>query len=410
LGGSGYDLAFINGLTRYEPASTLKTLHHVTTMRDVYISSSMYLSKSMSVKYTTTTTSCPVLTTTYFLSLQQILEGMMRNSNNSYTKVITDLYGMSGLNTSAAAIGMMDTKIQRHMGCLPLTNYSTLVDLGILHERVIKGYLGSQRTNFYNIMSGGFYSGFMKTMIDQEAAKVGLTSSQLSSFVANMEVRGKGGNDTAGSPARHNRSWYAYVRLPVWVNGGMSSHEYATGSFVNTAVDDSKAANAVGAGAAEVLRDEVNACMKTLKNHTFGSFVSFGASCGGKFSAYAHTAVGTPELGQKISYAAAASGRRGTTLAALALGNSNTYWGRTPLPLSLAFMGANGCYWRTNSLIEIYLTVSNGSVSLNNVLIPVDKNLIGVVAYTQFLVADQGANIANLTATNGIKTTVGGQN
>lgn len=408
--GSGYDLAFINGLMRYEPASTLKTLHHVTTMRDVYSSSSMYLGKPMSVKYkTTATSSCPVSTTPYTLSLRRVLEGMMRNSDNALTKVITDFYGMSGLNTSAAAIGMKNTKIQRHMGCGPLTNYSTLVDLGILHERVIKGYLGSQRRNFYDIMLGGFYGGFMKAMIDQEAAKVGLGTTQLNFFVANMEVRGKGGNDTWGNPARHNRSWYGYVKLPVWANGGMSSREYAAGAFVNTAVDDAKAAKAVSAGSAEVLRDEVNACMKTLKSHTFGSFVPFGSSCGGKFSPYVHTAAGTPELGQRISYRANATGRRGTTLALLALGSSKDFWGRIPLPFSLAFLGANGCYLRTNTLILVGLPVSNGSVSLSNQLIAVDKRLIGGTLYTQFLIADPGANSANLTTTNGIKTTVGGQ-
>ena len=414
LTGSSYNLAYINAGTRFEPASTLKMLHHVHTMRRVYTSSSWYLSKPISVRYKSPP-SCPTSTSTYSLPLRKVLEDMMRASDNALTRTITELWGMPALNsTAAAALGMSNTRVNHHIGCGTPANYTTLVDLGKLHERVIKGYLGAQRQNFYSIMvndfyGGGYAEGYLKQVIDQEAIKAGLSAAQRNSFVNAMQVTGKKGGYGVGNPLRYHRAWGAYAKIPFWTNGGVTYREYVTGAFVNFATNETKAIDAAAAGASEVLRDEIAAAMRSLKNHVFGSFTSFGASCGGRFSPYQHTGVGMPEIGQRISYRATASGRRGTTLASLEIGSSRSRWNGTPLPLSLAFLGANGCYWRTNSLINVSLTANNGSVGLNNLLIPVDKNLIGVSFYTQFLISDPGANAANLTATNGIRTSVGGQ-
>ena len=124
---------------------------------------------------------------------------------------------------------------------------------------------------------------------------------------------------------------------------------------------------------------------------------------------YNHTGIGVPELGQKISYQAFAIARGPTNIAVFQLGSSRTSWGGGPLPLHLSFLGAPGCYWRTNSLIQVGLTVTKGRVILSNILIPLDKTLIGVTVYTQFVVDDKGYNAANFITTNGIKTTIGGQ-
>jgi len=408
--GASYNLAYINADTRFEPASTLKMLHHVHAMRQVYSSSSWYLSKSITVRHAG---SCPSSTTPYSKSLELVLEGMMRASNNSYTRTITDLWGMSALNNTATALGMLDTRVNHHIGCGAPANYSTLVDFGKLHEKVIKGYLGAQRSNFYSIMANGFYGsyyaqGYLKSVIDQEAVKAGLTTAQRSSFVAAMQVTGKKGGYGVGSPLKYHRAWSAYVKIPFWANGGATFREYVSGAFVNFGTNETKAIDAAATGAAEVLRDEIAAGMRSLKNHHFGSFSSFGSSCGGLFT-YNHTGIGVPELGQKISYQAFAIARGPTNIAVFQLGSSRTSWGGGPLPLHLSFLGAPGCYWRTNSLIQVGLTVTKGRVILSNILIPLDKTLIGVTVYTQFVVDDKGYNAANFITTNGIKTTIGGQ-
>ncbi|MCA8958402.1 MAG: serine hydrolase, partial [Planctomycetes bacterium] len=115
---SSATLAYINGDKRFEPASTLKTLHLVHTMRDIYVNGTISLNSPLTVTTTTSATnSCPFATTPFSMTAQNVLQGMMRASDNALTKVVTDRYGMTALNSTAAALGMSNTRVNHHIGC-----------------------------------------------------------------------------------------------------------------------------------------------------------------------------------------------------------------------------------------------------------------------------------------------------
>jgi hypothetical protein len=242
-------------------------------------------------------------------------------------------------------------------------------------------------------------------VVSQEAASLAMSTTQVNSFLAKMEIAGKGGNDTVGSV--NNWSWYTYVKLPCWQNGGMTQREYAAGAWVNNSTSRSNAQNAVNVGSSEILRNEIRACLLTLKNHVFGSFSNFGTSCGGRFTPLTHSASGNPEIGQRVAYKLNGT-RSGVRTTSIKIGVSKTYWNRVPLPLHLAFLGAPGCYWRTGTVAELLLAAVNGKANVLTT-IPLDRSLIGLNVFTQFLTAEPGANAAGLTATNGVQTTIGGQ-
>ena len=93
----------------------------------------------------------------------------------------------------------------------------------------------------------------------------------------------------------------------------------------------------------------------------------------------------------------------------LYIGLSKTVWGRaTPLPLHMGFMNAPGCFIRVSLDVPVPLPVIRGR-SVLTANLPNTRSLVGIAVHTQFLVQAPGANAADLVATNGITTVIGGQ-
>lgn len=410
---NGSVLGYINGDRRHEPASTLKTLHHLQAMRAVQLGST-----TLATNYTTYTAgggnSCPGGASSPVVeSLQDVLGAMMGSSDNNRTRTITDNFGgFAGLNSRAAALGMTSTQVNHHIGCgtTANANATTLRDIAHLHEQVINGYLGAQRDTFYDLMrndyeGGGYAEGELWPVMQAEANAAGLNATQLAAFRADyLMAFKKGGYGTGGG---FFRCWGGYVRMPVYVNGGVIFREYMVGSFVAEASNETAAIDTAKFAAAEVLREELRSALNSYATYVPGAFSSFGVGCAGTAGTPAHTASGTPELGQDVDYdlTVAPAG----TPAVLYFGSSRTIWNFVPLPLDLGFLNAPGCAVRTNMLVSVPVTTGRaGSASLT-VRIPISLNLIGQALYTQFVVFDLRANGLGLTTTRGQGTHIGGR-
>jgi hypothetical protein len=400
---NGGVLAWIHGDRVFEPASLMKTLHHVHAMRQVQLGN---VALTRQISYGTTRQGCSFVGPFITESLETILGKMMQQSDNAATEAVRLFFGMSNINATADALQMPDTELRHVLGCGTPPNDLTLRDIGRLHEQVSNGYLGSQRDKFIQLMvnSPRSYAG-LGTVLDEEAAAVGLSASQKAAFEAAMEVAVKGGYYPFTGD--YVSSWGGYVSLPFYDNGGIVMRAYVTGAFVNHASVSEEATAASGAGAREVLRDEIRAAMVTWRDHAFGSLTAFGLACPGTAGTPVHSATGTPEIGETLRYALA--GARPSTAIALHVGDSRTSWNGLGLPFNLALLGAPNCFLNTGPVMSIgSTTLADGTRSIP-IRLPLDERLIGATFHTQFVVVDPGANAGALVTTRGVTTVLGGQ-
>ena len=394
-----------------EPASLLKTLHHVHAMRRVSQGTD-FLTSNLTV-YTgyPAGSSCPNGTLPVTENLETVLGKMMQNSDNARTLAIATRYGFAALNTTASALGMSNTSVNHNIGCCTNTpNRTTLAEIGELHEAVINGYLGSQRQKFYDLMNtseSGYGVSELTAVLQQESAKVGLTAAEYSSFVSTMYMAYKRGG--YGCNGAHH-CWGGYVKLPFYTNSGIQFVEYVTGAFVNDATVDADADTAARKGAADVLRDEINLAMNAWKDHVVGSWTSFGTACTGSNALLPdHTggSVGEPNIGANIAWRLAQA--KASSTAVLYIGGSKTLWGAVPLPLSLAGFGANGCWLNVAPTASLTTPTSAAGVASIPATIPNQPAFVGAHVFTQYAVLDLGANALGLAWSRGLDLLIGGQ-
>jgi hypothetical protein len=118
-------LVALNEGTRFEPASTLKTLPHAYAL---YQCSRNQLSLGTNLTVGLGSVgSCPTGAAPYVTEiLQESLRFMMENSDNARTKRIVDLLGVSAINGFAGTLGMPRTSINHVLGCGgPASNWTT---------------------------------------------------------------------------------------------------------------------------------------------------------------------------------------------------------------------------------------------------------------------------------------------
>lgn len=396
----------------FEPASTLKTLHHFHAIEQVDRGNAA-LPGLMNV-FLATIGSCPQDQNPFQESLDAVLRAMMRQSDNNRTQAVVARFGLANLNATAVRLGMAATVINHRIGC-PLgllPNQTTLQDVGILHEHVANGGLGNLRPTFYDIMLhdvAGYAFGAFAAMLQQEAGNVGLNAAQLAAFSANTKIAYKGGSYTLPGPQEH-RTWGAWVSLPHCAAGNLQDVEYVTGVFVNHASNGNNALAAINLGAAEVLRAEVRAAMQTWLACVPGAIIQIGVGCRGG-------------NGQPLVLRGAAGGRAPVIGGPLALaieqaapnsfgmlefGSSTQNWNGTPLPLALDFAGMRGCqlYVSPDAGVPVFSdALGDGGV---RIVLPLDPALVGSEFHNQVLMLDPAANQAGVVASNGLTTRVGG--
>jgi hypothetical protein len=408
---NGPVLAYINGDRPHEPASTLKILHHLQALRSVQLGST-----TLETNYRTYTAgggnSCPSGSGSFVDEpLRTVLSRMMDASDNTRTRTVTDNFGgFSGLNSRASVLGMTSTQVNHHIGCGTPANRTTLRDIAHLMEQVANGYLGSQREDFYELMrndyaGSGYAEGELWPVMQAEANAAGLSAAELSAFRGDYYMAFKKGG--YGVNGLYYRCWGGWVRIPFYANGGVVLREYLVGSFVADGSSEANAIDAAKFAAAEVLRDELRAALRTYRGYVPGSFSSFGTACAGTNGTPSLGATGTPELGQRIVYRI--SSAPVGAIVVLHFGSSTTSWNGIPLPFDLGVLNAPGCFLRTNAIASASLTAGIlGSTSLG-VDIPIDPLIIGASVVSQALILDRGANRLGLTTSQGLRTNVGGR-
>lgn len=139
--------------------------------------------------------------------------------------------------------------------------------------------------------------------------------------------------------------------------------------------------------------------------HQFGMLSSYGTGCGATGQVPDHWVAGTPEVGQMLTFGASATGSNAIGL--LILGLSRTSHDGVPLPMSLAALGAPGCWLRAAPLVTSpVLATGAGVMQLASSFH--DPALLGVHLYSQFAVLRPGYNPLGLVFSNGRDTQLGG--
>lgn len=265
---NGSRRAGLNNSRVFDPASTLKTLHHVHAMRQVALGNVEFTAPITVRGYDGNPGGCPPELPIRAEPLNDVLRLMMENSDNIRTEAIKDYFGQDDINATADALDMPDTELVRRIGCGGAHNALTLDDGATLHEAVADGYLGEWRDEFYDLMLNGAMSygggaGYPDVggIIDEEAADIGLPEQKRLDFRAAVEIASKGGSVGLGGLAY--RSSLAWISIPYMQDGALAPREFTVGAFVDGAVDGDNASAAVGAAASEVLRDELHAALLT---------------------------------------------------------------------------------------------------------------------------------------------------
>lgn len=375
------NLANLNGDAQFEPASTMKTLHHTHAMRQV--SMGLPLTTGLTVYTAISGASCPVDVGNSTVDLQTTLQRMMENSDNSCTQAVRAYFGNSSLNATATALGMTGTSSNHRLGCpeaLTNPNRITLRDLNTLHTQVANGYLGGQRALFYQLMLDSVNDLGIASIINAEGAALGLSPTTISSFRNFTDVAHKGGNyEFPGeTPPVYHRCEFGYLSLPFITNDVITPREFGFGAFVNFATVDAGAVTAIYTDAIpEMLRPQIRAALQSWTNSLAG-VASIGAGCGG----YTHTVSGLPRLGATATYNAVGGYANGITMFAVGFSASNA--GGVPLPFNLQPLGGEfGCV----ALNDIQISAAGIASSAGNLgfplTVPSAVSGIGFQYYTQ---------------------------
>ncbi len=409
---NGPVLAEMRTDTTFEPASTMKTVYHVHAMRRVALG----LSNLSTLINKPLDCGVPGSNQTIELTLRQ----MMENSDNYSTLAISNHYGLSNINTTADALGMGSTNVNFTIGCSGPSPESTLTlrDLSTLHEAVANGYLLSRRDEFYDLMAESLSFPSWGTTdlddkIDAEALVLGLPNAVRDAFKNELHLAYKPGGIGWTNPG----VWTFYYAEGGWMSvpfknaaGTITPKQYTFGVFNYKFTDianEVPGRNAMSDAELSLVWDRVRAAMVTWDNHVNGQLTTLlGAGCAGSNGTPSHSASGTAEVGQSVTYQV--QNAPANTFALPMFGFQNQTWNGSPLPVNLNIVGAPGCLVRIDPAV-VFTTLTNGS-GVGNFVVSFanDPSLIGAQLFSQFLVLDIAANPFGFTTSNAVRTTLGG--
>ena len=268
----------------YQPASSIKVVEHLYTMRRVQ--SGLNSLTDQIVHYTNGASSCPnppLVSGTE--PLTTALRNMMRYSDNARTREISDTFGVVNFdNLMHNVIGMSaNSHMGEIIGCGG-SNQFTLRDAGLLYEGVANGSLlsGQNRENFYYLMAGkeqyleegydftGVWSPALDTIISQEKPP-GMTDAMTKAYKSKMRLNYKAGGYTfcQNGPCNDVREYISITglaQIPFCSSGTMTVRQYAFGTFLHGVEDTSwfngkntLADQTFNSTKAEVLREQIRA-------------------------------------------------------------------------------------------------------------------------------------------------------
>ncbi len=378
----------LNSKRIFEPASTMKTLHHVYAMRRVSINlASLNQLLTVYSNYSAPGSSCPIDTGPFTETLQTSLRLMMENSDNARTQAVRAFFGEANLNSMATALGMDDTESRHRLGCgadaIANPNRITLRDLHTLHETVANGYLGNRRELFYDLMNDSISDLSISSIISSEGAALNLPSATITSFRNLSQVAHKGGNYSlnSGGPQFYHRCEFGWLSLPAISGNTVIQREYTFGAFVNDASNDNDARTAIYTHALpEMLRSVIRSAMQTWTSN-LAAVASVGAGCGSP-NPHQQTVTGLPRFGSLVTYTT--SNGYPNSLEVIGIGFSTSSWNGIPLPAQLSAYGSlPGCQAYTNIAInEVRISNASGNASMS-VAIPSSSAFLGFDYLTQ---------------------------
>ena len=288
----GNVIAARNETFAFEPASSIKALLHLYA--HVQMQAGHAMPTTQVTLYAGASGSCPngaAVNGTEDLTAS--LGKMMRVSDNPATRAQWELWtadpGWAGFLTNTLGLGQ--TTFPNYVGCFVQNsqtvddNTMSLTDLGIVYEGVADSSLlqNPWRQSFYDLMSGreqfedfGFdFTGIwpkLITMTNQEKP-AGMPNDLLQDFRDGMTANHKGGsytrcNNNACNPTIEYLSFAGSAVFPTCENGAFASRSYVWGIFIHGssnpnpgAGNSTAAAQALGNGAAEPLREQMNAAL-----------------------------------------------------------------------------------------------------------------------------------------------------
>jgi len=237
-GTNGYYLREVDGPVHassnagfgFEPSSSLKALVFAHAMRQIDLGPRELTDPLTNPWAGDTGDSCPTDDSAPADdTLATGLTLMMQNSDNGWTETLRALFGDPGpadpndlgpINQAGVDLGMTNTLLTRRMGCgsagvdgqgnafTGITddpNRTTLVDMGLLWEQMANGYLADFEDARTMVETG---DAPFDTIIDSEAALLGLSSQGVADFKsAQISARKAGGDDAGGLSWRSIAGW-----------------------------------------------------------------------------------------------------------------------------------------------------------------------------------------------------------
>lgn len=288
---AGSEVTGLQTTLTWEPASAIKAVHNLavlfrTLVDDSLGSSFTYYTYPNSPFFPNTKDACPIpgdevaanrLTSTLDFGKDR----MMSISDNRTTRGIVLRYGLPWIQAVAASPGLLnmtDTTInQDQIGCGFLggkRNFTTLVDMGKLYERVESMTAQPQlQTEFYQPMNSG--AGSLAAIVTAEANAMG-KGSIATAFISRIRNHFKGGSYDIPCSQAGCTNGLVYIRtnagrIALPIRTGPSSFDervYVYGTFVDnqfqcTGCSTTAWDNARATIGAELFRAEIRSALQT---------------------------------------------------------------------------------------------------------------------------------------------------
>ena len=275
---------------RYEPASSIKVLYLLYTLRQ-----GVSLDSPITYYWTDSNTpdpnACPARipetpANAHQTTIRNALTGMIQSSNNVYTRAFALRWGLGPVQAMAAGLGMSSTHLsQPYIGCgfgaVPggVRNELTLADAARLYAAVDRGTAlsGTARTLFFNTLVGGprSVSDPWGQVVTQEAASLG-KSAIVPQFVAQLNVRWKAGSYTfcltndGCVPDKLDIALTGWMAIPFMDHGRLAGRAFEFGDFANdlpvscsNCTASQNALNLLQGAAAEAARSTIRQALMT---------------------------------------------------------------------------------------------------------------------------------------------------
>jgi hypothetical protein len=255
----------------FEPASTIKFLHHLHA--ELMIQNN-WVSPQTPISGTNTYNgSCPVDSWNIWTEpLENAMFKMMWNSDNSRAEAIKDYFGQGAINNTAHTLGAVNTNLNHKLGCgneaLANPNEMTLNDITTLYRKAFTGDLltAARREHMWARMRNQLQQ--LKDTANYEAwSSYGqVLTGAPKAFKDNLKVAYKAGGYTlCSNGCKYYRSIAGYVEIPFQSPYGLVPFKYTFGIFINKATTpEDQVEKSFDLAIREIFREEINKALGTF--------------------------------------------------------------------------------------------------------------------------------------------------